>query len=477
MKHIYLAAFISLAIFSSCKSNLDEEVYSSFGPNNFFKTAADAEALLNSAYAIEQRQGSDGFRNILLMSEVNTDLLIVREGGLRATAQPLEDFTWNPAHEFFDNAWTKHYAGVYRANLVIDNVPHIQMDEARKTIILAEARFIRASHYINLFYLFGPTPLILSSVTNASDRPERAKKEEYIDFVIKELTAVAEILPLQAINYGRATKGAAIAMLAKYQLNLKNFAAADAAADQVIALGVYKLFEAPDRTHLFAIENEQNSEFIYVRPYISQAGLGTNYLSHVAPPNYKFKGAAKTNYATQLKTLSAFLNSFDPQDQRKQAIITSYENINGQNIQLGKDDARSFKFPEDLAATGVDAGNDFPVIRYADILLTKAESRNELQGPNQESIDLINSIRVKAGVKLLVLSDFPTKESLRNHILVERGWEFFSEELRRQDLIRHGKFISEAITRGKSAADYQQLYPIPQSEIDRNSNLTQNPGY
>lgn len=477
MKHIYLAAFISLAIFSSCKSNLDEEVYSSFGPNNFFKTAADAEALLNSAYAIEQRQGSDGFRNILLMSEVNTDLLIVREGGLRATAQPLEDFTWNPAHEFFDNAWTKHYAGVYRANLVIDNVPNIQMDEARETIILAEARFIRASHYINLFYLFGPTPLILSSVTNASDRPERAKKEEYIDFVIKELTAVAEILPLQAINYGRATKGAAIAMLAKYQLNLKNFAAADAAADQVIALGVYKLFEAPDRTHLFAIENEQNSEFIYVRPYISQAGLGTNYLSHVAPPNYKFKGAAKTNYATQLKTLSAFLNSFDPQDQRKQAIITSYENINGQNIQLGKDDARSFKFPEDLAATGVDAGNDFPVIRYADILLTKAESRNELQGPNQESIDLINSIRVKAGVKLLVLSDFPTKESLRNHILVERGWEFFSEELRRQDLIRHGKFISEAIARGKSAADYQQLYPIPQSEIDRNSNLTQNPGY
>lgn len=477
MKHIYLAAFISLAIFSSCKSNLDEEVYSSFGPNNFFKTAADAEALLNSAYAIEQRQGSDGFRNILLMSEVNTDLLIVREGGLRATAQPLEDFTWNPAHEFFDNVWTKHYAGVYRANLVIDNVPNIQMDEARKTIILAEARFIRASHYINLFYLFGATPLILSSVTNASDRPERAKKEEYIDFVIKELTAVAEILPLQAINYGRATKGAAIAMLAKYQLNLKNFAAADAAADQVIALGVYKLFEAPDRTHLFAIENEQNSEFIYVRPYISQAGLGTNYLSHVAPPNYKFKGAAKTNYATQLKTLSAFLNSFDPQDQRKQAIITSYENINGQNIQLGKDDARSFKFPEDLAATGVDAGNDFPVIRYADILLTKAESRNELQGPNQESIDLINSIRAKTGVKLLVLSDFPTKESLRNHILVERGWEFFSEELRRQDLIRHGKFISEAIARGKSAADYQQLYPIPQSEIDRNSNLTQNPGY
>jgi hypothetical protein len=68
-------------------------------------------------------------------------------------------------------------------------------------------------------------------------------------------------------------------------------------------------------------------------------------------------------------------------------------------------------------------------------------------------------------------------EELRDHILDERSWEFFTEELRRQDLIRHGKFIELANERGKSAFDYHVLFPIPQNEIDRNPNLEQNPGY
>jgi len=121
-------------------------------------------------------------------------------------------------------------------------------------------------------------------------------------------------------------------------------------------------------------------------------------------------------------------------------------------------------------------GNDFPV-RYADILLSHAEALNEINGPTQEALDLINAVRTKAGVPLLNLSDFGSKESLRDHILRERGWEFFSEELRRQDLVRHGKFIEFGKNRGKIAFDYQVLYPIPQSEIDRNPNLEQNDGY
>ena len=95
---------------------------------------------------------------------------------------------------------------------------------------------------------------------------------------------------------------------------------------------------------------------------------------------------------------------------------------------LGQDDKRSFKFEEDLAATGADLGNDFPVVRYADILLSKAEALNELTGPTQEAIDLINLVRTKAGVTLLKTGDFASKDLLRAHILKERGWEFFTEE-------------------------------------------------
>ncbi|MGV3559916.1 RagB/SusD family nutrient uptake outer membrane protein [Larkinella arboricola] len=472
MKKILYFALIGLL--TGCANPLEEEVYSAFGPNNFFQKADDAEGLLNSAYSVEQRRG---FRNYLLMAEVTTDLLIDREGGLRSLAQPLEDFTWNAAHEFFETAWSLHYRTIYRTNLILDQVPAISMNETRKTQILAEARFLRASAYQTLYELFGPVPLITSSTTSSDDRPGRATQEEFIRFVETEFKAVADILPTVASQYGRATKGAALSLLTRFYLNNKKWQETAETAKKVIDLNVYQLFSGPNRTDLFDIANEKNSEFIYIRPSLAQPGLGDNYMPHAAPPNYKFRTAPKTNYATQLKTLSAFYNTFDPADQRRQAIITEYEDINGKIIKLGTDDVRSFKFREDLSATGEVMGNDFPVYRYADILLTRAEALNELSGPTQEAIDLINQVRARAGVAALKLGDFASKETLRAHLLKERGWEFFSEELRRQDLIRHGKFIEYAKARGKIAFDYQVLFPLPQSEIDRNPNLKQNEGY
>ncbi|MBD2753924.1 RagB/SusD family nutrient uptake outer membrane protein [Spirosoma validum] len=470
-KILYTFLFIQLL---GCSKPLDEEVFSSFGPNNFFQKADDAEALLNSAYSVEQRRG---FRNYLLMAEVNTDLVIDREGGLRSLAQPLEDFTWPATHEFFETAWTLHYRTIYRTNLVLDQVPSISMADARKTQILAEARFLRASAYQTLYDLFGPVPLIISSNSSSDDRPSRPTQAEFISFVESEFKAVADILPTVAPQYGRATKGAALSLLTRFYLNSKKWSETAETAKKVMDLGVYQLFNGTNRTDLFDVANEKNSEFIYIRPSLPQPGLSDNYLPHAAPPNYKFKVAPKTNYATQLKTLSGFYNTFDPADQRRQAIITEYEDVNGKIIKLGTDDVRSFKFREDLSATAENMGNDFPVYRYADILLSRAEALNELNGPTQEAIGLINLVRAKAAVTLLKLSDFTSKDALRAHLLKERSWEFFSEELRRQDLIRHGKFIEYAKARGKVAFDYQVLFPLPQSEIDRNPNLKQNEGY
>src|SRR5690606_4618917 len=103
-------------------------------------------------------------------------------------------------------------------------------------------------------------------------------------------------------------------------------------------------------------------------------------------------------------------------------------------------------------------------IRYADILLSRAEALNELSGPTEEAIALINAVRQRANVSLLTLESYPSKEELRTFLLAERGREFYSEGLRREDLIRHGKFISLAQTRGYSAKDHQVLYPIPQQQ-------------
>jgi hypothetical protein len=116
-------------------------------------------------------------------------------------------------------------------------------------------------------------------------------------------------------------------------------------------------------------------------------------------------------------------------------------------------------------------------VRYADILLSIAEARNELEGPNQESIDLINVIRLRSRAKAIQLGNFASKEALRAHILNERLWEFYIEGMEREDMIRHGVFISRAQQRGVNAKDFHKLFPIPLSEIEANPNIVQNPGY
>lgn len=475
ISHIKILTVLFLAIYiQGCAELLEEEVYSVLGPSNFFQSAEDAESLLNSAYASDQRRSS---RDYLLLSELTSDLLIQRGGGLRRSAQLIEDFTWNATHPFLDGQWGRDYTAIYRANLIIDRVPDIEMDEERKRQIIAEARFIRASNYFYLFDVFGPVPLITNSDLEIEARPARASREEMIGFIEDELMAVSEILPIEARNYGRANKGIALSLLTKFYLNNKKWQEAAATAQQVIALNKYSLFNGGSRSALFDIENEENDEFIYIRPNLPIPGLSTTYIAHAAPPSYQFKFPPRANYAAQYQLLDGFVNSFHPDDQRKEVIIKSYTDVNGNLIDLGPDNSRSFKFEEDPSGIGQHMGNDFPIIRYADILLSRAEALNELVGPSEEAISLINLIRQVAGVPPILLSDFNGKEELRDHILDERSWEFFTEELRRQDLIRHGKFIELANERGKSAFDYHVLFPIPQNEIDRNPNLEQNPGY
>lgn len=474
MKRYYILLLFSLALWSCNKSGLEEDVYSSLGVSNYFKNANDAEALLNATYASEQNRP---FRDYFIMAEIPTGTIYDRAGGLDALARPFETFSWGATHSFFSVAWARHYVTIYRANLVLDKVPAIDFDETRKAQILAEATFLRASAYVILHDLFGTVPIITTSNTSASDKPSRPTSEEFDKFVTDDFKAAAAVLPATAIK-GRATKGAAFAQLAKYYLNIKDWTNAADYAKQIIDLNVYHLFDgSADRSELFNPLNENNSEFIYIRPRLPIAGLGDNYISHAAPPGYRWQGGSKDNYATQFKTYSSFYNSFADNDTRKNAFITEYYNTSGALIQLGTDDIRNFKFKEDLTATGANSGNDFAVIRYADILLTRAEALNETNGPDAESISLINQVREKAGIEDLDLADFGSKDALRTAIFQERTWEFVAEEIHRQDQIRQGIFIQQAIARGIDAKAYQVLYPIPQTEIDKNSNLKQNDGY
>lgn len=470
-----IAGTLSLGLLlGGCESSLlDEEVYSELGPTNFFRSEQDAMALLYSAYDIEQNYNGPVE---LRIEDITADITIQRSGGERRQAQPFEDFTWDATHPELTNFWDRGYRAIARTNLALEEVPKMTFSEDRKQQIVAEARFIRAESYIVLDGYWGPVPLITSSEVDPDAQPARATEEELNQFIESELLAVAEVLPTVAPEYPRATRGAALALLARHYLNNQKWQQAADAAKRVMDLGVYSLFSGAHRMDMFKVEHERNPEFIHVRPFVTNL-RPNNMIQRVAPPGYRFKAPPKANWATQYKILSSFLSSFHPKDQRKDVIITEYRNMQGRLVKLGKDNARAFKYQEDLNATGVGSGNDIPVIRYADVLLIRAEALNELRGPNQESIDLINEVRAKAGVPPVTLAQLSSKQALRDHILKERGWEFYYEGRRREDLIRHGRFIELARQRGKNAQPHHVVFPIPQDELDKNPNLKQNPGY
>src|SRR5690606_29171927 len=125
--------FITACLFTflGCEKPLEEEVFSELGPTNFYKTAEDAEALLNSVYA--QSQGyRDLIRDYLALGEETTDIFIERNGAINTFMKPFEDFTWDASHPWLQGLWARYYSAIYRANTVIDHVPQITMNEDRK---------------------------------------------------------------------------------------------------------------------------------------------------------------------------------------------------------------------------------------------------------------------------------------------------------------------------------------------------------
>ncbi len=486
MKKTNLYIILFLFAFVGCKQPLEEEVFSSLGDTNFYRSAEDAEALLAAAYSASQGDESRT-ANYLLFGEIPTDIMIQRGGSINILFKPVEDFTWNATHQRMKDFWDQSFSTIYRTNVILDKVPAITMNEDRKKVILGEARFLRAFSYYYLYNLFGPMPILTSSEVSIKDRPERASEEDFAAFLEAEFTAASAELPAKQAQFGRATSGAALGFLAKFYLNTKQWQKAAETAQKVMDSKAHDIFPAANRIQLFDLANEGNSELLYVLPLIPVTNFGSNYLSLAAPPNYRFKYPGKVKFAANLRIRTAFLSSVfgaandritnRPADDRFGAFLFEFTNTSGQLVRLAVDDARSFKYPEDPQGINQFSGNDFPLLRYADMLLTRAEALNELQGPNQESITLINQVRGAAHANPIALNNFSTKEALRDYILDERGREFHSEGLRREDLIRHGKFISMAKERGKTAFDYQVRYPIPQSEVDKNPSLKQNPGY
>ncbi|HEX5552983.1 MAG TPA: RagB/SusD family nutrient uptake outer membrane protein [Chitinophagaceae bacterium] len=481
---LFIALLMSLFAMESCKKMLDEPVYSQLAPGNFLTTRDGIESVLNAAFSEAYFSGGfeHGVRNF---GNQCTDIEWETGGGENRGAVQMINFTWDASLAEFEVYWEREYRAIRNANEVLDHVGNVtSMTDQEKTLCSAEARFVRALSYAHLYDWFGPVPLRSSEADTLE--LSRATKDEVQSFIASELLAIIPELPDpgKEANYGRPNKGAAMALLCKFYLNTKQWQKCADMAQKIIGLNDYKLY--PEYADLFKVENERNKEFILVDPQIPN-GSGNWYINGAFPPGfYKDPVSGLTmqsnwnNWAAQYRLYDAFYNSFGPGDKRKSLIISRYINKAGDTVSLlNSNDTRSFKYWPDPNAISNNHGNDVPEIRFADILLSRAEALNEIEGPNQESIDLINEVRERAGLSDLLLSDFTSKDMLRNHLLKERGWEFYNERaIRRQDQIRMGTFISSAIARGHAnAKPYMVLFPIPQQSMDSNPKLVQNSGY
>lgn len=489
MKKILLLSFMTclMACLVSCDSILDEKVESQFA-EDFMGTKSGVEAVLADAYGKVHN-----IRDVVKRSDMTTDILWQSGGGEQGTATPLINYVWDPSNQLEAIDWTNFWQVVRNANIVLYYAPTASgfSSETDRTRFLAETRFLRLWAYYYLYDQFGPVP-----IRESMDAPQNLAKPtdaEFTAFMDKEFTEIIEqIYPVgEEPAYGRINQGGAMGLAVNWYLNQHEWEKVVKLCNRVIDSGKYKLVD--DYNAMFALENEHNSEFMLV--FACLANVNTNnLLATTWPTDFKtgldggIDGVTNTqwdNYASNYRMYRSFYDSFEPGDTRKNRILTKYINKKGETVDLladntanSKGNIRGMKYPPDPAATGNGCGNDFPVVRYAEMLLAKAEALNEMDGPTQASIDLVNMIRRRAGLADISLADYAgDKAKLRHHIIDERKWEFWYEGKRRDDLLRIGEFISNAKERGIDAHDYNVLFPIPQSAIDSNPNLEQNDGY
>lgn len=464
-----------------CEDYLEPEEFSQVVPDNLFSSVQGIESVLFGAYAKSaEMQGSNVQASHLSVDESLADLAY----SINSEANRYREYDLDPGNAT-GTLWTLPYESIRNTNIILDNIEQADIPESAKLLISSEAKFIRAVDYYNLHSRFGSVPLRTSS-TQPLELPN-ASEQEIIDQIERDLLEAIPGLPDpgEELAYARAHKAAAIGYLMKLYLNTKQWQKAADAAKEIMDMGKFGLF--PDYFTLFWVANEGNEELIWVRP--AKADLGREaaltMMAFAYPPSFKSDPKTGLQFVgsnfggSNIMVYDEFYDSFDPNDRRRYSIISEYINTDDVLVDLTEspDSRRPFKYYPDTDIEGSAYGNDVPVIRYADVLLTRAEALNELNGPTQEAIDLINEVRARADVDDLLLTDFASKESLRDHILMERGWEFYLEGIRREDLIRHGKLIERAQQRGLPAQDFHVRLPIPTFALDANPNLKQNPGY
>nr|WP_295924163.1 RagB/SusD family nutrient uptake outer membrane protein [uncultured Dyadobacter sp.] len=475
---------VSLPTLYSCENHfLDENPQDFLSPVNFYQSEADANAAVIATYA--NLRGTYN-QNMYFLADLPSDQTNPGTGS-NIDRTNIDNFQFEPTNTITTAVWNESYSTINRANAVIERVPGITMDTGRKNAIIGEARFLRALSYFHLVRLFGGVPLRVQETTSLTGLDiARSPVEEVYALIIADLKEAEASLPDQqtGANLGRASKGAASTLLAYVYLTKKDWTNAAAKSQEVIdkaATYGYSLFE--NAADIWKIQNENKQEHIFMCQYQSgPEGLGSQYNHFFTSRQANAILVGGSGYAIHLVE-DAFWKSFTAGDTRRDAsILSSFTDPKTQKVVTYPSTLLSelsiFKYYDPASFARNNNNNNYPILRFADVLLIYAEALNEAGGPSEQAYESINKIRRRA--KLAELKTGLTQQQFRDAVLQERSWEFCFESKRFFDLIRTKTLIPVMKAAGKNPLPRNLLYPIPQREIDVNNEIEQadqNPGY
>ncbi|REA63850.1 RagB/SusD family nutrient uptake outer membrane protein [Dyadobacter luteus] len=478
MKSYRYLLFISLILFSSCKDGfLSLAPISETNNLNFYRNEADMLNAVNAAYASLQFGGVYNQSMYAIGEGIsdNTEILDAQSG---IDISQLDAFTTLSNNGIVSETWNDHYRGILAANTVLDRIGTVSMNEAMKTRFSAEAKFLRALLYFNLVRMYGDVPLLLKETTDVTEGytyTRNPASEVYIQ-VEKDFTEAAQALPASysGADVGRATSGAAKGLLAKVYLTQKKWQQAADKTKEIIDAGTYDLLAS--YADIFRINNKNHKESLFEVQYKKGGfGLGSPFNNRFAP---RLAGVVVTTIGagTGHNLPTADMNrAYEAQDLRKDISIAQGYTSGGTFVQSPY--VRKYMDPAPFAAS--DADNNWPVLRYADVLLMRAEALNELSfSTSGEALLILNRIRKRAGLSDKTSEQLNSQAAFRLAVEQERRVELAFENHRWFDLLRTDRAIAVMNSKGFNIQSYQLLLPIPLTQIEINpSQIKQNPGY
>jgi hypothetical protein len=478
MKLYRILILLSAFILPSCKEGfLDLAPISDTNSVNFYRNADDMLNAVNAAYASLQ---FGGLYNSALyaigegMSD-NTEILDAQSG---IDISQIDAFTTLSNNAIVSSTWNDHYRGILACNTVIERIGGVTMDQALKDRFEGEVKFLRGMMYFNLVRIFGDVPLVLKETTDVAGgyAYTRNPVDEVYQQIIKDLQEAKAKLPATytGTNIGRATSGAAKGMLAKVYLTQKKWTEAAAETKEIIDAKNYELLAS--YADIFKISNKNNKESLFEVQYKKGGyGLGSPFNNLFAP---RLAGVAVTTIGAgnghNLPTADMD-KAYEAGDLRKDASMAQGYTSAGKFVPA----LFVKKYLDPAPFAGSDADNNWPVLRYADVLLMRAEALNEIgYVADGEAFTLLNSIRKRAGLAARTVQEIPSQAAFRLAIENERRIELAFENHRWFDLVRTGRALEVMNSKGFNVQPFRLLLPIPLTQIQINPDkIKQNPGY